>query len=284
MKTKVTYVEKKKKRSKSSRLPFILALIILILLLLMCLLSFQLVNFVPVIPDVTPIQIQPTETPTPCNVELAFIEVAHNREWTPCERDFDGIPMMLVPVGCITFNADNAQSIRCFDNPYWIDKYEVTNEAFGALKCSSWSTAPHQPHICVTWDEAKAFCEQRQARLPTEEEWEYTAKGVDGWQYPWGDSWDKFNVHWNLQTSAHTETVYSRPQGISWIGAYHMSGNVWEWVTSSQVPYRIAKGGSYNSSTIDLLTTTYRLRHFYDYSDNGTGLRCLRDFDAIRDK
>jgi formylglycine-generating enzyme required for sulfatase activity len=43
------------------------------------------------------------------------------------------------------------------------------------------------PINCVNWEQARKFCEVEGARLPTEAEWEFAARGSDGRIYPWGD-------------------------------------------------------------------------------------------------
>jgi formylglycine-generating enzyme required for sulfatase activity len=139
---------------------------------------------------------------------------------------------------------------------YWIDKYEVTNQAFRAFVASGgyrqrdlWTEAgwewlskqpveqlpnrclgnvPANPVACVTWYEADAYARWRNGRLPTEAEWEYAARGPKSFTYPWGN--DFVAPFANVVDSKGLVPVGSYPPGASWVGAHDMAGNVMEWV------------------------------------------------------
>ena len=48
----------------------------------------------------------------------------------------------------------------------------------------------HFPVVGVDWDGAAAYARRLWMRLPTEEEWEWAARGPEARVYPWGDGWD----------------------------------------------------------------------------------------------
>lgn len=70
----------------------------------------------------------------------------------------DGVAMVLVPPGC-------------FDEPFWIDKFEVADAQFIRLSdrvfLASSQTGANYPLNRTVWDDARNFCEQRRVRLPT---------------------------------------------------------------------------------------------------------------------
>lgn len=165
--------------------------------------------------------------------------VSSNSQWEPYTENVGGVEMALVPAGCFQMgsNEEWEKPIHqvCFDRPFWIDVYEVTNAQFDALGgqaafAGNWTDA-NLPRENVTSYEAAAFCNQRGARLPTEAEWEYAARGPDSLIYPWGNTFVAGNAVYDGNSDNRTWEVGSKPGGVSWIGAYDMSGNVSEWVS-----------------------------------------------------
>lgn len=206
---------------------------------------------------------------------------------TPVTRIFDdGVTMVLVPPGCFMMGssdgASNEQPVneQCFDAPFWIDLTEVTQadfERLGGRKANRDRFHGEQrPVGQITWFEARDFCALRGARLPTEAEWEYAARGPDGLVYPWGNSWEEDNAVWSGNSYYQAAEVGSRPAGASWVGALDMSGNVSEWVSSLYLRYdsqedreadigtntnaaRVLRGGSWNNhDSIDFRSANRR--------------------------
>ncbi len=292
-------------------------------------------------------------TPDPLQTALERAQnfSGSNDDWEPFVQDFDGVEMVLVPEGCfemgsteeqvqaafeqcqaeydncdrVWFEAEYPQHTVCFEEPFWIDRYEVTNAQFAAFLNAmgnqseggaTWLYADdedvriHQrdgtwvaddgygehPAIDLSWYGASAYCEWRDARLPTEAEWEYAARGPDALEYPWGDEFNGDYVVRSGNSDGETAPVGSRPAGVSWVGAQDLSGNVWEWVADwydaayygtlaegvvnptgpETGEYRVLRGGSwFNNDSLNFRAACrYRFDPHYGYDD--WGFRCAR--------
>ncbi len=239
-----------------------------------------------------------------------------NSAWTPRIETFDGVQMAYVPAGCFMMGSSDAeidyavslgaerewldnetpQHQVCLD-AFWIDVYEVTNAQFaqfnGQAANASFSTEANRPREQITWFEASDFCAARDAQLPSESQWEYAARGPEGLIFPWGNTFVAENV---VSGDNQTADVGSRPGGISWVGAYDLSGNVLEWVSTIydqdnySYPYdatdgredlqrtdvpRVVRGGSWTNSD-NFLRSAVRLRYYPTYEYTDVGFRCAR--------
>jgi serine/threonine-protein kinase len=187
-------------------------------------------------------------------------------------------------------------------NPFFVDLNEVTRQQYlefisktGHAAPANWAGkvfpggAGQQPITDVTWNDAKAYAKWAGKRLPTEEEWEFAARGTDGRRYPWGNDWQSGNA--NADNASKALADVGSYKGASPFGVTDMVGNAWEWTASKLAAYpggqlttqmtgdvRVIRGGSYTESK-DEATTTFRrgypARGNYDYSN--TGFRCAKD-------
>lgn len=222
--------------------------------------------------------------------------VESNADWTPVVQDFDGVEMVQVPPGCFTMGNDEGNRDErpaheiCFEDAYWIDRYEVTNAQYGSTGNEQGDNFPREN---LTWVEARDHCLSRGARLPTEAEWEYAVRGPDNLAYPWGDELVEENLVFDRNSPGQTAEVGTRPEGVSWVGAYDLSGNVWEWTSSAyaRYPYDSTDG---RENTDDLsVDRVYRggVNSYQDFAASGMarfhfapeqrdwfiGFRCVRD-------
>ena len=254
--------------------------------------------------------------------------VTRNEDWTPVEREFDGVVMVLVPPGCFMmgstdeqidealnmfavqqggavsnvrslFEAEAPQHEQCFDEPFWIDKYEVTQAQFaqfgGQKAYPNNFTGDNLPVGSITWFEARDFCELRGGRLPTEREWEYATRGPNNLIYPWGNEFVANNVVYDGNSNVRTASVGSREGGASWVGALDLAGNVAEWVSGSYEPYpydsddgrehntgddtsilRVLRGGSWDNLDV-YVRASYRNTGPTGVID-ADGFRCSRSY------
>ncbi len=191
--------------------------------------------------------------------------------------------------------------------PFFVDLYEVTNEDYekftkteeGRLYIpQAWSNgtypvgAGRKPVTGVTWDAASAYAKWVGKRLPTEEEWEFAARGTDGRRYPWGNQWLAGLA--NASGASRDMADVGTYKGASPFGTFDMVGNAWEWTNSGfktypsgQLPKKVAddlkviRGGSYASNSSQA-TTTYRRGWRASGEDDygNTGFRCVKNIDS----
>lgn len=137
---------------------------------------------------------------------------------------------------------------------------------------------PSAPVVDVTWEEAMAYCRWRGGRLPTADEWEAAARGMNGHAFPWGDRFDPDRCSAVGNGSPGPEPVFARPSGASSFGIEDLCGNVFEW-TATEVggprgPSRlVVVGGSWDSDPAFSLPSLRSPRNAKKPSHN-VGFRC----------
>jgi formylglycine-generating enzyme len=165
------------------------------------------------------------------------------------------------------------------------------------------------PVVCVSWDDAQAYCRWAGKRLPTEAEFEYATRAGTETTYWWGDGnpgkrrvaniADESAKHLlqNIMKGYNDGYVRTAPVGsfeTNPFGLHDMTGNVWEWVGDwydekyysksparnptgpSSGEYRVIRGGSWLYVPVNVRSA---LRGGYTppRRDGDIGFRCAQD-------
>jgi formylglycine-generating enzyme required for sulfatase activity len=174
--------------------------------------------------------------------------------------------MILIDQGTFTMGSDDGEvgerpEHEVFVSTYLIDRYEVSAREFAdflnargnaddpffsagrhstVVEGADGSYAPRKgydayPANNLTWYGASSYCQWADKRLPTEAEWEKAARGGDVRIYPWGndppdEKLARYDQAWGGEGRGVLTPVDALPAGASYYGAFHMAGNVWEWV------------------------------------------------------
>jgi len=193
---------------------------------------------------------------------------------------------------------------------FYIDKYEVTNaqykkfmDATGYKEPKYWNdsrfNAPNHPVVGVIWDDASAYCSWAGKRLPTEAEWEKSARGgLEGKKYVWGDKWPPPSGAGNFSESLTKDGyVWTSPVGSfkpNGYGLYDMAGNVWEWCADwfdsnyyfhspkknptgpSSGTWRVLRGGLWSYNFVNILRVASRYDGYPAGRNDNVGFRCVQ--------
>jgi formylglycine-generating enzyme required for sulfatase activity len=195
------------------------------------------------------------------------------------------------PERCARFDPDRwkdlSRDLPVRREHFCIDRFEYPNRK-GAY-----------PIIAVTWREAIGLCEDRGARLCTEDEWTFACEGEDARPYPTGfvrdekacvidKPWRLFDerllaVRDSALAIAEIDFVWqgepsgSRPLCRSPFGVYDSTGNVDEWTRSTQREgyASVFKGGYWGPVRARCRAATRA--HNEDFYFYQQGFRCCAD-------
>lgn len=191
---------------------------------------------------------------------------------------------------------------------FFMDRFEMTIRQYEQFVQATGSTAPMNwpggtappgrglyPVSDVNWYDAGRACRWMGKRLPTEAEWEKTARGSGGLEYPWGNEYDPQKANTGSDDRGDLAPVGSYESGKSPYGVHDLAGNVWEWTQDWYQPYpsndyqsdrfgqkyKVMRGSSWGGVGHYALAVFYRAAHrFYSEPENGfpdAGFRCAKD-------
>lgn len=238
----------------------------------------------------------------------------------------DGI--MLIAAGAFWMGRDDgapdeAPLHRVFVTDFWMERTKVTNAEFAAfldatglrppgaerrydeddadarihLRNGRWTADAgfeDHPAVEVSWFGARDYCRWKGRRLPTEAEWEKTARGDDRRLYPWGTASPSPDRAVFGRAYNATAPADGRPAGASSYGVRDMLGNLREWTATVFRPYPykhhedwsgagavVVRGGSHDDSAEELSVTR---RRFYERrgasaGHHFVGFRCATSED-----
>ncbi|MFH2001472.1 MAG: SUMF1/EgtB/PvdO family nonheme iron enzyme [Planctomycetota bacterium] len=178
--------------------------------------------------------------------------------------------------------------------PYAIDCYETTNFMYYVFVRSTdhappgtWKEGKYRlgdedhPVTGVTYDDARAFAAWCGKRLPSADEWEFAARGMEGNLFPWGDQEYRGAANIDNMRTFGSDAVGSYKDDTSPLGCKDMAGNVSEWVMALSPdgnPIPACLGSAFNKTWRRpyTLCSYGAIPKKDDYQSRDTGFRCVR--------
>jgi len=188
-------------------------------------------------------------------------DVVNTLPQRPCKTQKN--EMVEISAGTYQIGSERGDEFHSSPHPsllddFWIDTFEVTNIQYQNYMDETGSPPPEvwpankwgHPVRGVTWDQASAYCDWANKRLPSEAEWEVAGRGngPEAPLYPWGNDPQAGGEIAKLPLDdTYNAGAYSF--NMSPFGVYDMAGNVWEWVGSPyesvQPGYQVLRGGRF---------------------------------------
>jgi eukaryotic-like serine/threonine-protein kinase len=206
--------------------------------------------------------------------------------------------MIYYPGGAFPFGPDN-KPVNL--GPFYIDETEVSNADFAefcrSTGCTPPTGAPDLPVVRVTIAQARAYAQWKGRRLPTAQEWERAARGVDAMRYPWGKEDDPRRANL-LDNPTLVNHALMPVRSFAKLPEYQMAGNAWEMIDTPVNPSDAAvamfstlvtpaptrderwiqiRGGSYNTPLAAAVTYEYSPIP-ERFSGPDIGFRCAKTF------
>jgi formylglycine-generating enzyme required for sulfatase activity len=197
-----------------------------------------------------------------------------------------GIKLIPIPAGEFFYGKQKERKhLRAFT----MTKYPITVAQYRQFCAATrrampaspiWGWKENHPIVNVSWHDAAAFAAWAGLVLPTEEEWEKAARGTDGREYPWGNTWDSARCHCSkkdLGDAKQTASVGSFAMGASPYGVQDMTGNVNEWCDSwyHVNNTRVLRGGSWGNYSPDGFRAACRGDYVPSIRYGSVGFRCV---------
>lgn len=239
------------------------------------------------------VSINSKQEPTLWGIDVSgeiFISRNPKKYFKYIQSEKDKKKMALIEEGNFYFGIENHS---LFLKSFYMDIYPITNEEYyifaqetGFAHPKNWINGKpdveilNQPVVYVTYDDANEYAKWANKRLPTEQEWEKAARGVNGDIFPWGNSPTVAKTNVKESGIGKLTEVDRFKSAVSPFGIYDMSGNIWEWCeTRTSENRRVIKGSSFNSPfEYAKCYTTNDASHYMN--DNDTGFRCVKDIEV----